>query len=49
MNTDLIAALLGVIAAVIIIAFMIWRSCARKNAEKQLKEDFYNGEDEHER
>ena len=49
MNADLIAQLLGLIAIVIIIAFLIWRSCARKNAEKQLKEDFCKGEDKHER
>ena len=48
MNADLTAALLGIIAAAIIVAFLLWRSYIRKNAAKQLKNEFMNKEDEHE-
>ena len=46
-TSDIIAVILGLIAAAILICFFIWRRRVREAAARQLKEEFVK-EDEHE-
>ena len=46
-TSDIIAVILGLIAAAILVCFFIWRRRAREAAARQLKEEFVK-EDEHE-
>lgn len=40
MNADIIAVMLGILAAIIFVIFFLWRMHIRKTAARQLEEEF---------
>ena len=46
MNEDMISIILGIVAVLVIAIYFLWRSRTRKNAAKQLEEEFLKKEDE---